>query len=289
MTTVAPNHSSNSFDNTREILTFTDSDFLIIKQLVHQYTGIYLDHTKRFLVQTRLSRRLKQLGFNSFREYRILLQSEGSNELEHLANAITTNTTSFFRHDHQFEFLAAQLAQQQAQGEIDKIRIWSAGCSSGEEPYTIAWVVNEVLSKSNRDKVKILATDLDSEVLEIAEQGIYTSEVVSQLSERNIRQAFYRGTGDYEGYVKIKPELRSLVTFRKINLMHDWPISGPFDYLFCRNVCIYFHKDTQRVLMERLADMQEEGNYLFIGQSESLFSTCNLYRRIEPAIYRKIY
>lgn len=284
-----PAQSSDSLTDTREILSFTDSDFLIIKQLVHQYTGIYLDHTKRFLVQTRLSRRLKQLGMNSFREYRILLQSENSNELEHLANAITTNTTSFFRHDHQFEFLAQRLAAQQERGAIDRIRIWSAGCSSGEEPYTIAWVINEVLSEANREKVKILATDLDSQALAAAEEGVYSNEVVSQLSERNIRQAFYRGTGQYDGYVKIKPELRSMVTFRKLNLMHEWPIKGPFDYLFCRNVCIYFHKDTQRVLMERLADMQDEGHYLFLGQSESLFSTCNLYKRVEPAIYRKIY
>lgn len=274
---------------TREIFSFSDCDFLIIKRLVHESTGIYLDHTKRFLVQTRLSRRLKQLGLKSFRDYRILLQSGDEQELEHLANAITTNTTSFFRHDHQFRFLAKALAARQQSGPIEEIRIWSAGCSSGEEPYTIAWVANEVLSKENRDKVRILATDLDSESLKTAEAGIYPREVVSQLTERNIRDAFFRGTGQYEGYVKIKPELRSLVTFKKLNLMHQWPFKGPFDFLFCRNVCIYFHKDTQRVLMERLADMQEEGSHLFIGQSENLFATCNLYKLVEPAIYRKLY
>ncbi|GIX21972.1 MAG: chemotaxis protein methyltransferase 3 [Gammaproteobacteria bacterium] len=274
-----------------ELYAFTEADFLVIKQLVHEHTGIYLDHSKRFLVQTRLSRRLKQLGLKSFREYRRLLQNDDGSELEHLANAITTNTTAFFRHDHQFEFLAERLAERQAQGGFDgEIRIWSAGCSTGEEPYTIAWVVNRVLRPENRAKVKILATDIDSEALAVAEAGIYPEEVVAPLAgQYDLRGAFLRGTGPYRGFVKVRPELRERVTFRRLNLIRDWSVKRPVHYLFCRNVCIYFHKDTQRALMERLADTQDEGDYLFLGQSESLFSTCNLYARVAPAIYRKLY
>lgn len=273
----------------KEIFAFSDCDFLIIKRLVHEYTGIYLDHTKRFLVQTRLSRRLKQLGLKNFREYRMMLQANKLGELEHLANAITTNTTSFFRHDNQFVFLARLFREMQEKKSFPEIKIWSAGCSSGEEPYTIAWVAHTTLTEENFRKVTILATDLDSEILRIAERGIYPLEAVSKLPPAKVKQAFFRGSGPNAGLVKIKPEIRSIVNFEKLNLIDKWGIEGPFDFIFCRNVCIYFHKDTQRALLERLADMQEEGSYLFLGQSESLFATCNLYKTVENAIYRKFY
>ncbi len=282
-------NSTPSLSDPREVLAFSDCDFMIIKRLVHDYTGIYLDHTKRFLVQTRLARRLKQLGIESFREYRLLLQTGKTDELEHLSNAITTNTTSFFRHDNQFKFLKKLFQKMQANEDFPEIRIWSAGCSSGEEPYTIAWVAHATLSNDNFNKVKILATDLDSEILRTAQRGVYSQDTVSKLSPSKVKQAFLRGSGPNSGFVKVKPELSSIVTFKKLNLINEWSITGPFDLIFCRNVCIYFHKDTQRALMERLADMQRKGSYLFIGQSESLFATCNLYKTVENAIYQKIY
>ena len=282
-------NSTPSISDPKEVLAFSDCDFMIIKRLVHDYTGIYLDHTKRFLVQTRLARRLKQLGLSSFREYRLLLQTGAKGELEQLSNAITTNTTSFFRHDRQFQFLKKLLQKKQSEESFPEMRIWSAGCSSGEEPYTIAWVAHAALSAENFSKVKILATDLDSEILKVAQRGVYPEESVSKLSPAKIKQAFLRGSGPNSGFVKVKPELRSTISFKKLNLIEEWPITGPFDLIFCRNVCIYFHKDTQRALMERLADMQREGSYLFIGQSESLFATCNLYKTVENAIYQKLY
>lgn len=271
------------------VFAFSDCDFMIIKRLVHEYTGIYLDHTKRFLVQTRLARRLKLLGLSSFREYRLLLQTGKKDELEQLANAITTNTTSFFRHDSQFEYLASLFRKMQSRKDFPEIRIWSAGCSSGEEPYTIAWVANSTLSSENYKKVKILATDLDSEILKTAQRGVYSLDAVSKLPPSKLKQAFLRGSGANSGFVKVKPELKSIVNFSKLNLINEWNIKGPFDLIFCRNVCIYFHKDTQRALMERLADMQSKGGYLFIGQSESLFATCNLYKTVKSSIYQKIY
>jgi chemotaxis protein methyltransferase CheR len=285
----ATSANSSSTNNVNDVFTVSDGDFLILKRLIHEYTGIYLDHTKRFLVQTRLARRIQQLGLSSFREYRLLLQSDNSSELEHLANAITTNTTSFFRHDNQFLFLSRTFLELQEAGSFPDVRIWSAGCSSGEEPYTIAWVAHTVLNEENFSKISILATDLDSNILHVAEKGIYPIDSVSKLPEAKVRQAFYKGSGPNAGLVKIKPELRSIITFRKLNLIEDWDIEPPFNFIFCRNVCIYFHKDTQRALMERLADMQEEGGLLFLGQSESLFATCNLYKTIENAIYRKLY
>ncbi|MBN1379564.1 MAG: protein-glutamate O-methyltransferase CheR [Gammaproteobacteria bacterium] len=287
MASPVQNPSVNSDPNS--VYSFSDCDFLIIARLIHENTGIYLDHTKRFLVQTRLSRRLKELGLDSFREYRLLLQSGMMDELEYLANAITTNTTSFFRHDSQFMFLERYFLEMQLKKEFPNIRIWSAGCSSGEEPYTIAWVAYSTLEAKNFDKVSILATDLDSEILKVAKKGVYPEECVSKLPPEKVRQAFYRGHGANSGFVKIKPEISSIVTFKKLNLIENWSVERPFDLIFCRNVCIYFHKDTQRALMEKLADMQDEGGYLFLGQSESLFATCNLYKTIENAIYRKIY
>lgn len=272
-----------------ESLVFSDGDFLVIKRLIHEYTGIYLDHTKRFLVQTRLMRRLRELELNNFRDYRLLLQSDTSQELEHLANAITTNTTSFFRHDSQFLFLAKLFEEMQKRKEFPKLKIWSAGCSSGEEPYTIALVAYATLKTENYDMVEILATDLDSDILKVAQRGVYPLESVSKLPPAKVKQAFYRGTGPNAGFVKIKPDISSIITFSKLNLVQDWSIKGPFDLIFCRNVCIYFHKDTQRVLMERLADMQDKDGYLFLGQSETLFATCNLYKAVENAIYRKLY
>lgn len=268
---------------------FKDSDFLVIKRLIHENTGIYLDHTKRFLVQTRLSRRLKILGLKNFHEYRMLLQSGNPQELEHLANAITTNTTSFFRHDNQFDFLKELFEKMNVENNFESLRIWSAGCSSGEEPYTIASTAFEVFSPENLGKIKILATDLDSEVIRRAEKAVYPTEVVSQLTEKKMKNIFLRGVGPNEGFLKIKPELRQMITFRKLNLIKSWPLKETFDIIFCRNVCIYFHKDTQRVLMERMADMQDKDGYLFIGQSENLFSTCHFYKMLEPAIYQKIY
>lgn len=290
MSTARPAQDSIIGGGTHKIYGFTDSDFLIIKRLVHEYTGIYLDHTKRFLVQTRLSKRLKHLGLSGFREYRLLLQAGNTVELEHLANAITTNTTSFFRHDHQFHFLENALRKlEREEDEFPNIKIWSAGCSTGEEPYTIAWVVNSVLKPENVKKVKILATDIDSESIQEAKRGIYSYEAISKISQSKVRQAFFRGSGSNDGFVKVKPEIKSLVTFNKLNLIKDWPALGTFEYIFFRNVCIYFHKDTQRSLMERMADAQDLGGYLFIGQSENLFATCNLYKMVETAIYKKMY
>ena len=289
--TASKPHSEDTEDDDDPSSTFAfkDSDFLVIKRLIHDYTGIFLDHTKRFLVQTRLSRRLKILGLKSFHEYRMLLQAGNPQELEHLANAITTNTTSFFRHDHHFAFLLKLFQQMEMDKNFKGLRIWSAGCSSGEEPYTIAWTASEAFSPTNLQKIKIFATDLDSEIIKTAERAIYPLEVVSQLSEMKMKNIFLRGKGSNKGHIKVKPELRSMVTFRKLNLIKPWAVKGPFDIIFCRNVCIYFHKDTQRALMERLADMQEEKSHLFIGQSENLFSTCNFYKMLEPAIYKKIY
>ena len=289
MNATTPHNNETSDNKPNELFPFSDHDYQYIKELIREYTGIHLDHTKRFLVQTRLSKRLKLLGLKSFHEYRIILESDNDLELEHLANAITTNTTSFFRHDHHFTFLNTVFKEYETKKEFKELKIWSAGCSSGEEPYTIAWIAYNTFSPENLEKIKILATDIDSETLRIAEKGVYHREVLSQISESKLRDIFLRGKGENTGYFKVKPEVRSLVDFRKINLIEKWPVKGPFDIIFCRNVCIYFHKDTQRVLMERLADMQEKGGYLFIGQSENLFATCNFYKTLEHAIYQKIY
>jgi chemotaxis protein methyltransferase CheR len=167
-----------------------------------------------------------------------------------------------------------------------RIRIWSAGCSTGEEPYSIAIVLREALPSVGWD-IKILATDLDSNVLATAERGVYEWNRVKDLSESRLRRWFQKGRNAQEGWVRVAPALRDLITFRQLNLMDDWPMRGPFDLIFCRNVVIYFDKATQRVLFERYADILVERGHLFVGHSESLFKVTERFVPLGKTIYQR--
>ena len=167
------------------------------------------------------------------------------------------------------------------------LRIWSAGCSTGEEPYTIASVVREVIPAGSGWDVQIIATDLDSNVLNTAANGIYASERVAGLTQKRLKRWFLKGKQDQEGMVRVKSELRDLITFSQLNLMESWPVKGPFDIIFCRNVVIYFNKDTQRKLVERYANLMSPDANLFLGHSESLFKVSDRFKLIGNTIYQR--
>jgi chemotaxis protein methyltransferase CheR len=270
---------------------FADQDFQRIRRIINDIAGISLADGKRELVYSRLSRRLRHLGLRRFDEYCHLLETGGNDnaELGEFVNALTTNLTSFFRESHHFEFLAAELLpaliRERGTGNR-RIRVWSAGCSTGEEPYTIAMVLRETLPKVGWD-VKILATDLDSNVLATAERGVYEASRVKDLPEARLRRWFQKGQGAQAGQVRVAQELRELITFRRLNLMDDWPMRGPFDIVFCRNVVIYFDKPTQRVLFERFADLLVDQGHLFVGHSESLFKVTERFVPLGKTIYQR--
>ena len=268
---------------------FGEEDFQALRVLVKSLTGIHLSEQKRELVYGRLTRRLRALQLRTFAEYRERLQGDGQ-EMAELCNAITTNLTSFFREPHHFHYLrehvlAPLAADRRGEG---RLRIWSAGCSTGEEPYSIAMTVLETLPDPGRWDVRILATDLDSEVLQRARRGIYPVERTANLSPERL-QRFFSERQEAGGLIRqIKPEVAALVTFKQLNLIHALPMRGPLDAIFCRNVVIYFDKDTQRELFARIARLQRPGDLLFLGHSESLFKVCENYGLIGKPIHRRL-
>jgi chemotaxis protein methyltransferase CheR len=267
----------------------TDAQFNRIRQLVREHTGISLSEAKRQLVYGRLSRRLRALKLDSFAEYLELLEQAVPEELEEFTNAITTNLTSFFREPHHFEYLASDVLPKIVARDtgVRRARIWCCAASTGEEPYSIAMVLREAQDLLNGWDVKLLATDLDSAVLAHASAGIYTAERFNSMSGARMSRFFRKGAGEHAGRYRAQEELRKLITFKQLNLMQEWPVRGPFDAIFCRNVIIYFDKETQRVLFERMAALQRPGDMLFLGHSESLYRVSDKYELVGRTVYRR--
>ncbi|MGH8615468.1 MAG: CheR family methyltransferase [Gammaproteobacteria bacterium] len=272
------------------LFAFTPKDFDRLRGLVRRHTGISLCDLKQDMMYRRLSPRLKELGLTSFAEYSQCLSGGSSDEIEQFTNAITTNLTSFFREPHHFEYLAntalPELVAQKA--SLRRLRIWSAGCSSGEEAYSLAMVVKESLPDSAEWDVRILATDIDSNMLIKARRGICSQERVQDLSKGRLKRFFLNGCGNYRGMVRVVPQLRSLVHFKRLNLVHEWPMRGPFDIIFCRNVVIYFDKETKCATFDRFAELMGNGNHLFVGHSENLFRLSDRFHLVHKTIYRKV-
>lgn len=270
---------------------FTAKDFERIRKLVKAKTGITLSEAKKDMVYGRLSRRLRKLRITSFDEYISVASEDTSDEFVNFVNAITTNLTSFFREEHHFKYLKQTVipALLQKKAHARKLRIWSAGCSTGEEPYSIAIALYESIPGIESWDVKILATDLDTNVLEHGSNGIYDLERISGLSPERKRTWFLKGKGSNSGSVKIDKRLRSLITFKQLNLMGVWPMHGPFDFMFCRNVLIYFDKPTQKILFDRYANLIADDGYLFIGHSESMYKICDRFELLGNTIYQKKY
>jgi chemotaxis protein methyltransferase CheR len=280
-------HDTQTMMRLREF-DFSNEDFEALRRLVKQITGINLSDQKRELVYGRLARRLRVLQLQSFAQYRELLAQDGGREIAQFCNAITTNLTSFFREPHHFDYLREQvLAPMANSAAARRLRIWSAGCSTGEEAYSIAMTILEALPDVRRRDVRILATDLDSDVLERGRRGLYTEDRLRHLTPQR-RTRFFREAGSRDGLCyEVTPELKSLITFKQLNLMHPWPMRGPLDVIFCRNVVIYFDKDTQRGLFSRVAQLQQPGNLLCLGHSESLFKVSEQYSLIGKTVYRR--
>ena len=268
----------------------TDKDFNFIKNLVANNTGIVLSDAKRSMVYSRLSRRLRSLSINDFSSYCDLLKSNDEEEMVNFVNAITTNLTSFFREKHHFDHLANTLIPHwlKTRNDTRRIRIWSAGCSTGEEPYSIAITLRDHFPNLEDWDVRILATDLDTNVVAKASSGVYAYERVEGLPKPMLRNWFRRGKNGQGDMVKVSAELQDLITFKQLNLLEEWPFKGGFDLIFCRNVVIYFNKDTQRVLANRYADNLKSDGALFLGHSETLFKVSDRFSLIGNTIYDKV-
>jgi chemotaxis protein methyltransferase CheR len=267
---------------------FTDADFSALRTLVRSATGINLADSKRELVYGRIARRLRALELDSFKAYRELLDEGDPQELVEFCNAITTNLTSFFRESHHFDYLRDQVLKPWAEaGPGRRMRIWSAGCSTGEEPYSIAMTIAEGVPRWQSRDIRVLATDIDSQVLAHGREGVYTAERVAGMGARRTAAHFEEAAGEARKAYKVRGELAAMIAFKQLNLMHELPMPGPIDVIFCRNVVIYFDKETQRQLFARIARLQRPGQILFLGHSESLFKVSDDYTLIGKTIYRR--
>jgi chemotaxis protein methyltransferase CheR len=274
-------------DNGEEF-EFSDSCFKRICHFVLVNTGIVLGEKKKKMVYGRLVKYIRSSDFSDFPSLCDALESDNEAQKDIVINAITTNLTAFFREAHHFDFLAEQVIPEliEKNKASKRLRIWSAGCSSGEEAYSIAMILKDELPDFEQWDVKILATDLDANVLVKAKQGVYQQNAITGISSAHLQRYCFKGQGANSGSVKMSDELRNIIYFKRLNLLHDWPMTGKFDVIFCRNVVIYFGKDTQRVLFERYANLLTQSGYLFLGHSESLYNVSQRFKLLGKTIYK---
>ncbi len=281
----ALSHEELKFIDDREFV-FNEDDFNFIKEFIYQITGIVLHPEKKVMVYARLSRRLRELNLHSFAEYcRLINEPQGSKEITHLINALTTNLTKFFRESHHFDHLKNIVFgdfKKLQPGRNRSFRIWSAGCSSGEEPYSIAMVAADSLNLNEVD-CKILATDIDTQMLASAQTKAYKAS--PEIPKDYLQRFCDLGVGDT---FNVKPQIKRLIHFKRLNLLEAWPMKGLFDVIFCRNVAIYFDKDTQINLFDRFADILAPNGWLYIGHSENLHHISERFKLLNKTIYQKI-
>jgi chemotaxis protein methyltransferase CheR len=254
---------------------------------LYDYAGIVLSDSKMDMAYNRLVRRLRELKLGSFDDYFLYLETEPA-EFTQFINALTTNLTAFFRERHHFEFLEKQIIQDLKNQGIRQLRGWSAGCSLGEEPYSMAMTLMGAGVTPSTWDAKIFATDIDSKVLADAQAGVYSIDRVKALENTLLRRWFLKGTGKNQGRVKVRQELQELIQFGHLNLMQDWPIEGPLDFIFCRNVMIYFDQQTQLRLLNKMADLLKPDGFLFVGHSEALARHASRFELVGKTIYRKV-
>ncbi len=263
---------------------FNDRDFRRVCELIHARAGIALVPAKRDMVYGRLSRRLRTLGLRSFKDYLDQLEQHGGEEWQAFTNALTTNLTSFFREPHHFDKLHEELLRRAPKAPL---KLWSCAASTGEEPYSLAITACETFGTMT-PPVRILATDVDTQVLATASQGVYAMERINGLDDELKRRYFQRGSGPNEGKCRVVPALRSLIEFRPLNLLANrYDVGGPFDALFCRNVMIYFDKPTQRAILSRLVEHMGDEGLLYTGHSENYLHAADLIQPCGRTLYRR--
>jgi chemotaxis protein methyltransferase CheR len=271
---------------------FSDSEFKRVCDMVYDLAGIKLHEGKRALVQARLGKRMRQTGVANLGAYLDIVQKEGGQaELISMLDAISTNTTSFWREPAHFEhFISVALPRAVSHAKKSResaVRVWSAGCSTGEEPYGLAMIMHDELRSSGVQDVKVLATDLSTHVLSIARNGVYPENRVRAVPPSFRDRYFEQVAQSHERMYGVTKEIRAMVHFARLNLMGSWPMKGPFDVIFCRNVMIYFDKATQAKLVGRYFQLLRSGGLLYIGHSESLTGIDHPYRYVRPTIYEK--
>jgi chemotaxis protein methyltransferase CheR len=260
---------------------FTAKDFARVRTLIYREAGIALAESKQQMVYSRLARRLRALGMNSFQTYLDDLEStHDGDEWIAFTNALTTNLTAFFREAHHFPILAEHARRKQA-----PLSIWCAASSTGEEPYSIAMTLCEAFNTLT-PPVSIVATDIDTQVLEIAERGVYARERVEKLPPEQLRRFFLKGRGEQADRVRVRPELSQLIRFQSLNLLGaKWPIEGQFDAVFCRNVMIYFDKPTQSKILSRFVPLMKPDALLFAGHSENFMYISDAFKLRGKTVY----
>lgn len=272
----------------------SDSEFSFICQFVYQTTGIVLNESKREMVYRRFTRIVRERKLASFSKYCQLLESNPEQEKDYFINAITTNLTSFFREQHHFDYLTQtelpnllQTKKRQGNGK-KRLRIWSSASSTGEEPYSIAITLHSIFKNELAEwDAKILATDIDSNVLNKGKNGIYDQKRVEDIPQHFLEEYFYQGKAHNIHNVKVNNNLQRLITFKQLNLLNEWPMNGPFDIIFCRNVIIYFDKLTQQDLFARYYDLLAPGGLFILGHSENLGEFQKYFEHAGRTMFRK--
>ncbi|WP_394778589.1 CheR family methyltransferase [Undibacterium sp.] len=260
---------------------FTHRDFDRVRDLIYKKAGISLADSKQEMVYSRLARRLRATGLSSFVTYLDDLEREPAGaEWEAFTNALTTNLTSFFREEHHFPILA-----EHAKKKRDNLTIWCSASSTGEEPYSIAMTVCEAFN-TMKPPVQIIATDIDTNVLATASKGVYNLDRLDKMSPERARKFFLKGKGAQEGLVRVRQELRDMITFKQLNLLADsWPVSGEFDAIFCRNVMIYFDKPTQGKILKKFVPLMKSDGLLFAGHSENFLYVTDAFKLRGKTVY----
>lgn len=268
----------------------SDAEFELFSKLIYLKAGINLQAGKKELLRARLAKRLRNSHFSSFQDYyNYLIKDKSGQELILLLDNVSTNLTSFFREAKHFKYLSEEvlprlLAERKKTG---KLRIWSAGCSSGEEAYSIVITILEQKALPPNPNVKVLATDISTRVLGMAKNGIYPEDKCRDIDGSILKKYYLKGQGDWAGHVRIKPFVKNFVCFQRHNLMERCPFPEPMDVIFCRNVMIYFDKATQEKLVNTFYSSLAGGGHLFVGHSESLTGVKHSFKYLQPTIYIK--
>ncbi len=263
----------------------SDEEHEAFSEVVRRHAGIKLGENKRQLLASRLQKRMRRLHIVSYADYHRYLMSHMEQELPEFINSLTTNLTAFFREDHHFVYLRRHFDGLPAGA---RLRIWSAGCATGEEPYSVGMVFRESAAPARGVSMHVVATDIDTECIGRAEKGIYELAAAKGLDDRRLARHFLKGRGANVGKIRVRPDVREFVSFHHMNLLSDWEVDAPFDIILCRNVVIYFDDAAQKALFHRFAEALKPDGLLFIGHSENLLRVSDRFRSIGQTIYRRV-